>query len=59
MIKGNVYIAGPFDDTEIRKIEAHFTEMLGDQVVLNVRKDDKLIGGFWLPWTARSMMPAS
>jgi F0F1-type ATP synthase delta subunit len=46
MIKGNLYIAGPFDDTEIRKIEAHFTEMLGDQVVLNVRKDDKLIGGF-------------
>lgn len=46
MIKGNLYIAGPFDDAEVRKIETHFTEMLGDQVVLNVRKDDKLIGGF-------------
>ena len=46
MIKGNLYIAGPFDDAEKGKIEAHFTKMLGEQVVLNIKKDSKLIGGF-------------
>ncbi|HWP79832.1 MAG TPA: F0F1 ATP synthase subunit delta [Candidatus Acidoferrum sp.] len=46
MIKGNLFVAGPFGAEEVGKIEAYFTRMLGDRVVLKVKKDDKLIGGF-------------
>lgn len=46
MIKGNLYVAGPFGAEEVGKIEAYFTKMLGDHVVLKVKKDDRLIGGF-------------
>ena len=46
VIKGNLYIAGPFGEEEINKIKACFTDMLGQEIVLNIKRDDKLIGGF-------------
>ncbi len=46
MINGNLYIAGPFEDEDIKKIEEHFTNLLGKQVFLEVQRDDRLLGGF-------------
>lgn len=45
-MQGNLYIAGPFDDGDIKKIEDHFAGLLGQSVRLNVQRDDKLLGGF-------------
>lgn len=46
MIKGILYVAGPFGTEDITRVEEYFSKMLGDKVVLDVKKDDKLIGGF-------------
>jgi F0F1-type ATP synthase delta subunit len=46
MINGKLYIAGPFEDEDIQKIQEHFTALLGQQVVLSVQRDDRLLGGF-------------
>lgn len=45
-LKGMLYVAGPFDQTEIDKVTEHFTRLLGQPVAFEVKRDEKLIGGF-------------
>lgn len=45
-INGKLYIAGPFGEAQIKKIQEHFTRMLGEEVILRTERDDDLIGGF-------------
>lgn len=44
--KGELYIAGPFDNELIGKVEAQFSRILGGEVTFDVQRDDSLIGGF-------------
>lgn len=46
MKKGILYVAGPFEQADVSAIEERFSKMLGNQVVFDVKKNDKLIGGF-------------
>ena len=46
MHKGELYIAGPYDDTLIGNIEAQFSRLLGGEVTFDVQRDERLIGGF-------------
>lgn len=45
-LKGELYIAGPFDEEQIGSIQQRFTELLGQEVDLTVKRNDGLIGGF-------------
>lgn len=45
-LKGDLYIAGPFSDAQVQDIGARLTTLTGQEVSLNVKRDDKLIGGF-------------
>ena len=45
-LKGELYIAGPFDEEQIGSIEKHFAELLGEDVAFEIKKNDGLIGGF-------------
>ncbi|HWR24474.1 MAG TPA: F0F1 ATP synthase subunit delta [Feifaniaceae bacterium] len=44
--KGELYIAGPYDDALISNIEAQFSRILGGEVTFDVQRDERLIGGF-------------
>ncbi len=46
MHKGELYIAGPYDDKLIGNIEAQFSRLLGGEVTFDVQRDERLIGGF-------------
>lgn len=46
MIKGILNVAGPFGPKEIAAVEERFSTLLGDRVLLDVREDKELIGGF-------------
>ncbi len=45
-LKGELYIAGPFGKEQIDSIKAHFTELLGEEVEFDVRRNENLVGGF-------------
>ena len=45
-LKGELYIAGPFDEEQIGSIRKHFAELLGEDVNFEIKKNDGLIGGF-------------
>lgn len=45
-LKGELYIAGPFDESQIGSIRKHFAELLGEDVDFEIKKNDGLIGGF-------------
>ena len=45
-LKGELYIAGPFDEGQIGSIRKHFAELLGEDVNFDIKKNDGLIGGF-------------
>jgi F-type H+-transporting ATPase subunit alpha len=45
-LKGELYIAGPFDEGQIGSIRKHFAELLGEDVNFEIKKNDGLIGGF-------------
>ena len=45
-LKGELYIAGPFDEEQIGSIRKHFAELLGEDVDFEIKKNDGLIGGF-------------
>ena len=45
-LKGELYVAGPFGKEQIESIKAHFTELLGEEVEFDVRRNESLIGGF-------------
>ncbi len=44
--KGELYIAGPFNNELIGNIEAQFSRILGSEVTFDVQRDERLIGGF-------------
>lgn len=44
--QGKLFIAGPYDAALIARIEAHFKAKLGEDVTLEARTDESLIGGF-------------
>ncbi|GEM_PF-1862165 len=46
-LKGELYIAGPFGKEEIDSVAARFRALLGEAVDFEVRRDDRLIGGFF------------
>lgn len=45
-ISGELYIAGPYGDEEVKNITEHFCNLLGEPVTFSVKRDDSLIGGF-------------
>lgn len=45
-LKGKLVIAGPYDKGTIADITSRFSQMLGREVSLTVKRDDSLIGGF-------------
>ena len=46
MLKGKLFIAGPFDDDIVRHISDGFSVMLGREIAFSVKRDGSLIGGF-------------
>jgi F0F1-type ATP synthase delta subunit len=44
--KGELYIAGPFNNELIGNIEAQFSRILGGDVTFDVQRDERLLGGF-------------
>jgi len=45
-LKGTLTVAGPFGREQLDALQARFAELLGEEVVLEVRRDEGLIGGF-------------
>ena len=45
-LKGDLYIAGPSSDAQVQDIGARLAKLIGQEVSLRVKRDDKLIGGF-------------
>lgn len=45
-MSGELYVAGPFGDEEIKNVTEHFERLLGQPVTLSVHRDESLIGGF-------------
>lgn len=45
-LQGTLYVAGPFDTAALDKITEHFSRLLGQGVSFDLRRDEKLIGGF-------------
>ncbi len=45
-LNGELYIAGPFDDAQVQDVTARLSRLIGQEISLDVKRDEHLIGGF-------------
>jgi len=45
-LRGELYTAGPFGEDQIESVKQHFRELLGHEVIFEVKQNEALIGGF-------------
>ena len=45
-LNGKLFVAGPFGEEQLGSLKAHFKRLLGDEVSFDVKRDERLVGGF-------------